>query len=145
MKKILTLAVVLFAVTAAFAAEPPRPNYGKVSIKSRSNEFIQVVIDGKRYNMDRSDFVVDNLRPGRHSIQIYKARQFGFRTRPQMIYNSTMNVKPWELIDININRNERVSVTSRIDPADRYGRDGRNDRNDRGPRYGDRDDRYGRY
>jgi hypothetical protein len=142
MKKILTLAVILFAVTAAFAAEPPRPNYGKVSIKSRSNEFIQVVIDGKQYSMDRSGFVVDNLRPGRHSIQIYKVERQAFRTRPQMIYNSTMNVKPWELIDININRRERVSVSSRIDPADRYGRDGRNDR---GPRYDDRDDRYGRY
>ena len=132
MKKIFTLAVVMFAVTATFAAEPPRPNYGKVSIKSRSNEKIQVVIDGKRYNMDRHDFMLDNLNPGRHTIQIYKYRHIGFRTKPQMIYNSTMNVKPWELIDININRNERVSVSSRIDPADRYGRDGRYDR---GPRH----------
>lgn len=133
MKKIFTLAVVLFAVTAAFAAEPPRPNYGKVSINSKSNEYIQVVIDGKRYNMDRNDHMLQNLRPGRHNIQIYKYRQIGFRTKPQMIYNSTVNVKAWELIDININRNERVSVSSRIDPADRYGRDGRNDR---GPRNG---------
>ena len=146
MKKIFTLAALMFAVVSfSFAAEPPRPNFGKVSITSRSNEVIQVVIDGRQYSMDRNGFVLDNLRPGRHTIQIYKVSNFGWRNRSQMIYNSTMNVKPWELVDININRHERVSVTSRIDPSDRRG-GGRYDRND--DRYDDRDGRdghYGRY
>ena len=155
MKRIFTLAAILFSVTlfsaSAFAAEPPHPNFGKVSIKSRSDAFIQVVIDGKQYSMNRSGFVMDNLRPGRHTIQIYKVNHYGmFRKRPQLLYSNTMNVRPWELVDININRNERVSVVNRIDPSDRFDRDrdGRYDRDDhRGP-YGDRDnrdDRYGRY
>jgi hypothetical protein len=147
MKKIFTLAAILFSVTlfstSAFAAEPPRPNFGKVSIKSRSDAFIQVVIDGKTYNMDRRDFVMDNLRPGRHSIQIYQIDRRGWRNRARVIYSNTMFVRPWELIDININRFENVSVASRIDPSDRYDRGGRYDRDDNYGRSGDRDGRYG--
>jgi hypothetical protein len=147
MKKIFTLVAILFTVTlfsaSAFAAEPPRPNFGKVSIKSRSDAFIQVVIDGKSYNMDRRDFVMDNLRPGRHSIQIYQIDRRGFRNRARVIYSNTMVVRPWELIDININRFENVSVVNRIDPSDRYDRGGRYDREDNHGRYGDRDGHYG--
>jgi hypothetical protein len=150
MKKIFTLVAILFSVTlfsaSAMAADNPRPNFGKVSIKSRSNAFIQVVIDGKTYNMDRQDFVMDNLRPGRHSIQIYQIDRRGWRNRARMIYSNVMTVRPWELIDININRFENVSVATRIDPSDRYDRGGRYDRNDndeRDGRYGDRDGRYG--
>lgn len=150
MKKIFTLVAILFTVTlfsaSAFAAEPPRPNFGKVAIKSMSDAFIKVVIDGKSYNMDRRDFVMDNLRPGRHSIQIIQIDRRGFRNRTRVIYSNTMNVRPWELVDININRNERVSVVNRIDPSDRYDRNGRYDRagrfGDRDGRYGDRDGRY---
>ena len=153
MKKIFTLVAILFSVTlfsaTAFAAEPPRPNFGKVIIKSRSDAFIQVVIDGRTFNMDRQDFVMDNLRPGRHSIQILQIDRRGWRNRARVIYSNTMAVRPWELVDININRFENVSVVSRIDPSDRYDRGGRYDRDDNyghgdhDGRYGDRDGSYG--
>jgi hypothetical protein len=158
MKKIFTLAVMLLSVTlfsaSVFAAEPLHPNFGKVSIKSRSDAFIQVVIDGRTFNMDRSGFMMENLRPGRHSIQILQIDRRGWRNRARVIYSNTMAIRPWELLDININRFENVSVVSRMDPSDRYDRGGRYDRDDsyghgdRDGRYGDRDGGYnhdGRY
>jgi hypothetical protein len=135
MKKIFTLAAILFSITS-FAAEQPRPN-GKVSITSRSDEFVQVVVDGRQYNIDRNGFVMDNLRPGRHSIEVYRVNNRGmFRRRPQMIYNDNVFVRPWESLDININRFEKVWVQSRAagnvrnDGYDQgYGRDRNYDHN----------------
>jgi hypothetical protein len=141
MKKIFTLAAILFSVTT-FAAEHPRPNAGKVAIRSNSDAFIKVVIDGKQYNMSCNGFVLDNIRPGRHTIEVYQVDSYGrFRRRPQMIYSNTMMLRPWESLNININRFERVWVESRFDrDDDRYSGYGRDRDFNNGPDYGYRDD-----
>jgi hypothetical protein len=162
MKKIFTLAAILFSLTT-FAAEHPRPNDSKVAIRSNSDAFIQVVIDGRQYNVNCNGFVMDNIRSGRHRIEVYKVDNQGmFRRRPQKVYSSVMVVKPWESLNININRFERVFVDTRFDRDDRrggydrddhrggYDRDGRDrDGRDRdynnGPDNSDRDGRYGRH
>ncbi len=78
MKKIFTLAAILFSLTT-FAANngDPRPNDSKLAIRSNSDAFIQVFIDGKQYNMNRNGFIVDNIRPGRHRIEVYKVDNYG--------------------------------------------------------------------
>jgi hypothetical protein len=106
-----------------------------------------VFIDGKQYNMNRNGFVMDNIRSGRHRIEVYKVDNYGmFRKRPQMVYSNVTFVKPRESLNININRGERVFVDTRFDRDDRYnGRDDRrgNDRDyGRGRDYNDRDGRY---
>ena len=150
MKKIFTLAAILFSVTTFAANVNPRPSDSKVAIRSNSDAFIQVFIDGKQYNMNRNGFVMDYIRSGRHRIEVYKVDNYGmFRKRPQMVYSNTTFVKPWESLNININRGERVWVDTRFDRDDRNGRDDRwdNDRDrdhdhGRGRDYNDRDGRY---
>jgi hypothetical protein len=147
MKKIFTLAAILFSLTT-FAAGNPHPNDSKVAIRSNSNAFIQVFIDGKQYNINRNGFVIDNIRSGRHRIEVYKVDNYGmYRRRPQMVYSNVMVVKPWESLNININRNERVWVDTRFDRDDRRGYDRDNDRDrdyNHGRDYDDRDGRYNR-
>jgi hypothetical protein len=155
MKKIFTLAAILFSVTT-FAAGNPGPNDSKVAIRSNSDAFIQVFIDGRQYNVNRNGFVMDNIRSGRHRIEVYKVDNRGmFRRRPQMVYSNVTFVKPWESLNININRFERVFVDTRFDRDEHRG--GGYDRNDRdrdynqGPDYNngsdhnDRDGHYGRH
>jgi hypothetical protein len=151
MKKIFTLAAVLFSLTT-FAAEKPHPSDSKVAIRSNSDAFIQVFIDGKQYNVNRNGFVMDIIRSGRHRIEVYKVDNYGmFRRRPQMVYSNVTFVKPWESLNININRNERVWVDTRFDRDDRRGGYDRDDRNrdyNQGPGYNNRpdyNDRDGRY
>ncbi|HEY8895234.1 MAG TPA: hypothetical protein VIM79_10490 [Niastella sp.] len=147
MKKIFTLAAILLSITTFAADRNPHPNDSKVAIRSNSDAFIQVFIDGKQYNMNRNGFVLDNIRSGRHRIEVYKVDNYGmFRKRPQMVYSNVTFVKPWESLNIHINRGERVFVDTRFDRDDRYyGRDDRRD-NDRdygrGRDYHDRDGRY---
>ena len=146
MKKIFTLAAILLSITTFAADKNPHPNDSKVAIRSNSDAFIQVFIDGKQYNMNRNGFIMDNIRSGRHRIEVYKVDNYGmFRRRPQMVYSNTTFVKPWESLNININRGERVWVDTRFDRDDRNGRNDRwdNDRDHgRGRDYDYRDGRY---
>ena len=150
MKKIFTLAAILLSITTFAANGKPGPNDSKLAIRSNSDAFIQVFIDGRQYNINRNGFVMDNIRSGRHRIEVYKVDNYGmFRRRPQMVYSNVMVVKPWESLNININRGERVWVDTRFDRDDRrggydrggYDRDGRGRDNNYGRDY-DRDGRY---
>ena len=152
MKKIFTLALAatLFSVTT-FAAEYPNPN-SNILIRSNSNSFIQVVIDGHQYNMDCNGFTSDFIRPGRHCIEVYQVNNYGWRRRPQMIYSTTMDLRPWESLSVNIDRFSRVFVDSHANRDNGYnGGYNRGYDNDRwnhdrgynnGPVYGDHDGDY---
>ena len=148
MKRIFTLAAILFSVTTFAANGNPRPDDSKLAIRSNSDAFIQVFIDGKQYNLNRNGFVIDNIRSGRHRIEVYKVDNYGmFRKRPQRVYSNVMVVKPWESLNIGIDRGERVWVDTRFDRNDRRGNDrdyGRGRDRDYRPDYNDRD-RDGRY
>lgn len=131
MKKIFTIAALLFSV-ATFAAERPKP--AKVSITSKSNSALIVKIDGKQYNLNRNSTTLENLKPGSHTVQIYKMDRrglFGIQ-RSKVLYNSTMFVGASQLVDIDISRFDQVNISkSDIDRGGRYGNNDRNDRNDR--------------
>jgi hypothetical protein len=150
MKKIFTLAAILFSITT-FAAEYPGPNDSKVAIRSFSDAYIQVFIDGRQYNVNQNGFAFDNIRSGRHQIEVYKIDNNGrFRRRPQRVYSNVSFVKPWESLNINIDRFECVNVQTRLDRDDHrggYNQGGYDNRgydrdNGRGPGYNDRDDHY---
>ena len=143
MKKIFTLAAILFSITS-FAAERPKP--AKLAITSNDRATIQVKIDGVMYNLNRNTFVMDNLRSGSHTIAIYKTGSVGFRTKTELIYNGALYVSPSQFIDIDINRNGKVKINkSNMDKNDRNDRDDYRKGNDRD--YNDRDYRNnnGRY
>ena len=146
MKKIFTLTLAaLFVSLITFAADRPKP--GKITVTSADNSVV-VKIDGRIYDLNRNTTVLDNLRPGYHTIEVLKSQGrggfFGGR-RLRTIYSTNLMVAQSQLIDVNINRFGQVNVTKsfygRFD-NDRNGGWGNNDR-DRGR--DDRDHRGGRY
>jgi hypothetical protein len=147
MKKIFTLAAILFSVTT-FAAERPGP--AKISVSNNARAIIQVKIDGRNYNLDRNTFALNNIKPGYHTIEIYRFENRGmFRTKAKTIYSSSMYIAPGQLVDIDINRFGNVEVSKRGGMNGRNDRDGRYDSrgrdNDWGNRDNDRDGRNGRF
>jgi hypothetical protein len=143
MKKIFTLAAILFSVTT-FAAERPGP--AKISVTNDGRAFIQVKIDGRKYDLNRNTFAMSNIKPGYHTIEIYRIENRGmFRSKARTIYSSSMYIAPSQLVDIDINRFGNVEVRKRgFDRPDRDGRyDSRGRDNDWGNR--DRDGRNGRF
>ncbi|HET9824332.1 MAG TPA: DUF4476 domain-containing protein [Chitinophagaceae bacterium] len=170
MKKIFTLFASLLLTIALFAADRPK---SMLTIKSSDQSSdIRVIIDGRRFEPNDNYMRIRDMRPGYHSIKIYRERNFGIFTilgqRYDVVFNNSLFVKPQSNIMINIDRFGRAQVFEnrmgrRFDSDDRnwthdhdfdfdggrnYGDYGDHDRNsnDRDSRWGDRDgdnDDYG--
>ena len=124
------LGLILTAVV--FAAER-RPDVTIVSMKK-----YEIVIDGKSYFSNNRAMNIDNLRNGRHSIQVYEMnnRNFSVFKRKQLVASKTFQLKNKDL-RITIDRFGHLTITE-----DRFDRDGRFDKDDRD--WNDRNDRDGR-
>lgn len=143
MKKLFTLAAILIGLSvASFAAD--RPKKGKISVTSASNTTIFVKIDGKNYNMDRRDFVLNNISAGNHRVEIFKIERGGLfgKARTKVIFSNNVFVAPDQVVNLNVNRNDYVVVRKSggngYDRDDKWGRDRDGDRD-----YGRRDDNRG--
>lgn len=129
MKKIFTLAVLLFSIVSfSFAAAPPKTT--KITVNNYDNAMVQVRIDGNTYNVTDNNLVLKNIMAGRHKIEVFKmekrSRGF-FKAKPQLIYSSVVMIEPSASLDVNISRFGKVSLQKTIN--DRFDRDDR-----RGPK-----------
>ena len=132
MKKIFTMCFGLILTAAVFAAER-RPDVTIVSMKK-----YEIVIDGKSYFSNNRAMNIDNLRNGRHSIQVYEMnnRSFSVFKRKQLVASKTFQLRSRDL-KITIDRFGHLTITE-----DRSGRNGRFDKDNRN--WNDRNDRDGR-
>jgi hypothetical protein len=169
MKKIFTLFTSLFLTIALFAADRPK---SMLTIKSADqNSDIRVIIDGRRFEPNDNHMRIRDMKPGYHSIKIYRERNFGiftiFGQRYDVVFNNSLFIKPQSNTMISIDRFGRAQVLENrmgrgFDWNDRdwknyhdFGFDGgRNDGdygdrdrtwNDHDSKWGDRDDRNGGY
>jgi len=160
MKSIITLLIAGMVGTQSFAAFAP----GKLSVSFSGNRDIQVIVDNNRYADYDNSVLINNLSAGYHSVQIYegKAKKGKWNLkRNDLLYSSSVYVKPAYQVNIQINRYGQAQVTEqlirynnrdrhgrydddRYDPNDRWGNDNRDDRWGRDNQYDRRDDRsYG--
>jgi len=117
MKRIFTLLVFFTVLLAAFADAATR-----VTISASSKYNLRVLVDGQVYNDRNSnyedDIVINNLRPGYHSIKIYQLAR-NSNPRPRMngygtlLYEGNVYVKQQYHIDITINRFGKAFVDER--------------------------------
>lgn len=97
--------------TTAFAYDE-----GRLSITVAANKNVQVFVDGRVYNEKDNSIVLNNIRPGNHSIRIYRAKQNGNRrnrsnrSKNELIYSSTVFVRPSYHVDVMINRFGKAMV-----------------------------------
>ena len=125
-------------------------NDSRLSVTVAGSGNIQVLIDNQRYQQTNNTVMIRDLEPGRHTIRVYKMRtgnrSIFNRNRPdqsELLYSTTINVRPRQFIDIVINRFGKALVDERSlmaynEDDDRYDNDyGRDD-------YG-RDDDYNNY
>ena len=72
MKKIFTMCLGLALTAAVFAADR-KPDVTIISIKK-----YEIVVDGRTYYSNNRMMNIDNLRNGRHTIQVYEMSNRGF-------------------------------------------------------------------
>jgi hypothetical protein len=111
MKKFFTLALGMALTAAVFAADK-RPD---VTISSAKK--YEIVVDGRTYSSGNRTIDIQDLRNGRHTIQVYKAsnNRFSIFKRKQLVASSSFQLKNRDM-NINIDRFGRISMTE-----DRFG------------------------
>lgn len=126
MKQIFTLLV--FVLTSLIT----RANHdnGRISITNLGNREISVEVDGKRYNDRNNTILIRSLSPGRHTIKVYRDNRKDvnsqldmFGKKRQLIYNSTIYVKPQYHVDLVVNRFGKVLVDEQSMTDRNYDRD----------------------
>src|SRR5687768_16186653 len=114
MKTIFTLLFATIFSASAFAY-----GEGKLTITFASKSNVQVVIDGRTYQQNDNAIVLNDIDPGNHRIQIYKAKRNGNgngrnrNDRNELLYSTTVQVKPNYHVDIMVNRFGKALVDER--------------------------------
>jgi hypothetical protein len=143
MKTTSTLLMALFIWMASFAVPPQ----SKLSITVVGHENIQILVDNNRYEGQENSIVLNNLRPGSHTIKVYARNQKrtiwgNKRNNNQLIYSSTVYVRPGYLTTVRIDRYGKAQVDERAIGSNRRNNDRDDDRYDR--RNDRNNDRYDR-
>jgi len=117
MKTIFTL-LLASIFTFAFAADE-----GRLTITVSTQKDVQVMIDNRSYRLDDNDnsLVLNNVRAGQHTIQVYRARNNNRNNgnnrnrnnRNDVFYSSTIYVRPNYDVDVMINRFGKALVDER--------------------------------
>jgi hypothetical protein len=119
MKTIFTLLLGSILTTSAFAADE-----GRLTITVSTQKNVHVVIDNRTYRLDDDDnsLILNNVRPGQHTIQVYRNRgnnrnnsnsRYNRNNRNDILYSSTVYVRPNYDVDIMINRFGKALVDER--------------------------------
>jgi hypothetical protein len=124
MKTIFTLLIATIFTTSAFALDESR-----LTITLSTPTDVQVVIDNRSYSLNENSLVLNNVRAGQHTIQVYRGRtnnrnngnNRNRNNRNNVLYSSTIYVKPNYDVDIMINRFGKALVDER---NIRYSNDG---------------------
>ena len=127
MKKIFTMCLGLALTAAVFAADR-KPDVTIISMKK-----YEIVIDGKTYCSNSRMMNIDNLRNGRHSIQVYEMNNRGFSIfqRKHLVTSRSFQLRNND-VKITIDRFGRLTITEeKFGRDDRFGKDNRDwdDRN----------------
>ena len=139
MKTIFTLLLATI-FTSAFAYDG-----GKLTITIASAKNVQVYVDGRAYQDRDNSYVMNNIQPGNHTIAIYRngknnGNGYGNNRKGRndrkgdLVYSSTVYVRPSYHVDVMINRFGKAMVDERAlsnsrngdwnDDEDGYGNDG---------------------
>ncbi|MCW3074925.1 MAG: hypothetical protein JWP69_1994 [Flaviaesturariibacter sp.] len=103
MKTLFTFLLATSVASSAFAYDE-----GRLTVTFAAKSNVQVIIDNRSYSGDDNTVVLNNIRPGQHTIQVYRAKRNGNgrnnNNRADLLYSSTIYVKPSYDVDVMINR-----------------------------------------
>ncbi|MBC7946568.1 MAG: DUF4476 domain-containing protein [Chitinophagaceae bacterium] len=130
MKTIFTLLTSLFMSIAVFAAGA-KPK-SMLTILSVDNSDIRVVIDGRRFEPGDNSLLIRQLDAGVHQVKVYRQKNSGsfsiFGKRYEMVYNTSLMVRPKTHVRLSIDRFGRTRIDERRIGGSYRDDRGRNDR-----------------
>jgi hypothetical protein len=117
MKTIFTLFSSLLLSISLLAADAKPKSI--LTVKSAERTDLRVILDGRRFEPGKNSLTIRGIDAGYHTIKIYRERMGGFFNilgrRYEVVYSSSIAVKPRTSVNISIDRFGRATVTeSRI-------------------------------
>jgi hypothetical protein len=135
MKNIFTVLLSVLIGLTAFATD----GAGSVMVSFYGNNDYHVYIDGRSIYSHNNRVYLNNMRPGRHSIEVYDSKRNN-RRRNRLVYSSNFVVRPQYDLNIIVDRNGYVRFDENRKYHKRNNRDWKDrDRNDRDWNDRDRD------
>ena len=132
-KTIFTFLLASFTTLSLLAADITN----RITVSFSDSRDYELRIDGRRYQSNNNRMYLNDMRPGRHSIQVYALNNRGQRSnRP--VYSGSFNVRPQYDMHIAVDRNGRVQFDEKRTSRNNRDWNNKDDRNDRNWR--DRDD-----
>jgi hypothetical protein len=132
MKTIFTLLASMIMSIAVLAAPLDKGAGHKrsmLTVKSFDNGDIRVVLDGRRFEPGDNSLMIRELESGYHTIKIYRQRNAGsfsiFGRRYEMVYNTSLMIRPKTQVRILIDRFGRTTIDERKIQGSYYDRDDR--------------------
>ena len=110
------------ALTAVVFAADRKPDVTIISMKR-----YEIVVDGRAYFSNNKIMNIDNLRNGRHTIQVYEMNNRGFSIfkRKQLVTSRMFQLRNND-VKIMIDRFGQLTITeNRFGRDDKYGNDNR--------------------
>ncbi|MCU7548624.1 DUF4476 domain-containing protein [Chitinophagaceae bacterium LB-8] len=136
MKNIFTLLFSTLIGLSVFASG----NTGRVTVSFYGNNDYRVYIDGRSIASNNNRVYLNDLRPGRHTIDVYELKKNN-KINKKPVYTSNFMVKPQYDLNIIVNRDGYV----KFDEDRNYDNRRKNgDWNDRNQNNRNRDDEYNR-
>jgi hypothetical protein len=83
-----------------------------ITVSFFSNKDYNVQIDGRSYYADNNSIMLRDIRPGRHTIEVYSIKR-NYRKSSRPIYSSTFTVRPQYDMDIIIDAAGRIRFDER--------------------------------
>jgi hypothetical protein len=131
MKKLFTFFLSTLIALSAFATD----DAGRVMVSFYGNNDYKVYIDGRSIYSNNNRVYLHNMRPGRHTIEVYDSKRNNKR-KNKLVYSSNFFVRPQYDMNIIVNRNGKV----RFDEDRSYNKKNDRDWNHKGRNDRDRDD-----
>ena len=128
-------------LTGVVFAADRKPDVTIISMKK-----YEIVIDGRTYFSNNRMINIENLRSGRHTIQVYEMNSRGFSMfkRKQLVASKSFQLRNND-VKITIDRFGHLTIKEeRFGRNDKYGKDQRDWDNDRDRDRDDRNDRDNR-
>lgn len=110
MKKIATLVIAVFLLTAVSRAFPGAATL-TVSANIRNDAYLMV--DGQTYRFNQNSVTLENLFPGFHTVKVFRMGREGrwnHANSGQIIYSGTIQMRAGFYTDIMINRFGRALI-----------------------------------
>ena len=121
MKQIFTLLASALLSASVFAAEVKSSS--SLLVRTTGNTDIRVLVDGKRFEPSYNSIMITNLRDGKHDVKIFKERYSNIYSNNNkqfdMIYSGIVTLRKRVSTVLNVDRNNRISLSENRDQDDR--------------------------